>query len=191
MITDTPLVTDLTTLKKDINKDLIDAGAMLKFMANPINLQLRLIEHLESKLLAGQAVLVDPNSVAMHLVEGFASVTADFALSVQRAYERRLASRAQTDADLFLHMSDYDYIGCFATPSVALIQLSIDKAYILTRGVLVRDHVRAVKIPKETVITLGTVPFAIYYPILIYVDERTRVPLVTYDVAKQHPLHSL
>lgn len=165
--------------------------SMLKLMANPVNLQTRLYEHLESKLLGGTAVLVDPNSVAMSLIEGFSDVTADYAFATENASERRLANRAQTDADLNLHMSDYDYVGSFATPSKGTISISLDKAYILNNGVLVNNRSRMIIIPRDTVIKLGSTYFSLYYPIQIQVDERTQIPLVTYDISDQHPLMAL
>lgn len=163
----------------------------LQLMSNPVNLQTRLYEHLESKLLNGTAVLVDPNSVAMQLVEGFCDVTADYAFATELQSERRLANRAMTDADLNLHMSDYDYVGSFATPSKATIALSIDKNYVLTHGVLVNNSYRVLVIPKNTTIKLGNLEFSLYYPIRIQVDERSKVPLVTYDISEQHPLMSM
>lgn len=164
---------------------------MLQLMSNPVNLQTRLYQHLESKLLDGNAVLVDPNSVAMTLIEGFADVTADYAFATEKENEKRLANRAQTDADLNLHMSDYDYVGSFATPSKATISISLDKSYILNYGVLVNNRTRMIVIPKDTIIKLGSLRFSLYYPIQIQVDERTGIPLVTYDISEQHPLMAL
>lgn len=168
-----------------------DDSQILQLMRNPTNLQIKLIEHLESKLLGGNAVLNDPNSVAMHLIEGFSCVTADYAFATQMASERRLPARVQSMSDLYLHMSDYDYVGCFATPSQATITIGLDKEYILNHGVLENGSYRVVKIPKDTEFTLGNAKFSIYYPILIQVDERTKIPLVTYDVSEQHPLMGL
>lgn len=161
---------------------------ILKFMSDPVNLQNQLVKHLESKLLGGNAVINDPNSVAMHLIEGFSCVVSDFAFAAQRASEKRLPNRAQSMSDLYLHMSDYDYVGCFATPSIVNIVMGLDKSYILNNGVLVNNTYKEIHIPAETEFTLGSIKFSLYYPIKIQVDVRTGIPLVTYDVSKQHPL---
>ena len=174
-----------------MSTDISTTDEALLLMMNPINLQHRIISGLEEKLLNGTAIIPDPNSVAMHLIESFSCVTADFAKATQRATERRLPPRAQTDADLFLHMSDYDTVGSFGTPSQITIALSIDKNYILTHGELVNNSYRRVQIPADTVITIGNLTFGIYYPINIQVDERTKIPLVSYDISTQHPLMAL
>lgn len=163
----------------------------LQLMTNPINLQCRLLEHMESKLLGGAGVLVDPNSVCMHLIEGFTDISSEFAMATKIASERRLPTRAQTDNDLYLHMSDYDTIGSFATPSKATIVISFDKEEVLKNGVLENNSYRVLTIPKDTIFKLGSIPFSMYYPIRIQIDERTKIPLVTYDISEQHPLMSM
>lgn len=167
----------------------------LNFMTDPLNLQKYVLDGIIQKIEKNTGTtdlsLVDPNSVFFHLVESHTSTVAQFARLVQDELDRRNPLRAQTDADLYLHMSDYDTIGSYATPSKITVALTIDKAYVVQKGVNISDNYKVLIVPKDTVIRIGTLNFGLYYPIRIKVDTRTGIPLVTYDIEEQNPLFPL
>ena len=164
-------------------------------MRDPINLQKyvldNVIDKIEQRTNNQDLTLVDPNSVFVHLVESHTSVVSQLATIFQNEIDRRNALRAMTDEDLYLHMSDYDFVGNYATPSQMTLTITMDKNYILTKGVNVNDNYSVLVIPKDMIITIGTLNFGIYYPIELQVDKRTETPMVVYDISEQHPLHAL
>ena len=167
----------------------------LDLMQDPLNLQKyvldSIIDKIENTTGHTDLTLVDPNSVFLHLVEAYTNTTAQLAKNVQDEFDRRNPLRAQTDADLYLHMSDFDYIGSYATPSKVTINLTIDKNYVLQKGVQINENYKVLIIPRDTIISIGTLQFSLYYPIRIQVDIRTNIPLVTYDIEEQNPLFPL
>jgi len=167
----------------------------LDLMQDPLNLQKYVLDSIIDKIELNTGLtdltLVDPNSVFLHLVEAYTNTTAQLARNIQDEFDRRNPLRAQTDADLYLHMSDFDYIGSYATPSKITVNLTIDKNYVLQKGVSINENYKVLIIPKDTVISIGTLQFSLYYPIRIQVDIRTNIPLITYDIEEQNPLFPL
>ena len=169
---------------------LSDKNLTLEMMERPLNLQRVVLEDIQSRL-GGDNVIVDPNFVAMHLIEMTSNLTSNFALAAERAVSQQMAARANSAEELYKHMSDYDYINVFATPSMASLVMIIDKDYIINNGELYNNSYYQVIIPKDTVFTLGNIEFGIYYPISIRINKNTLSPLVLYDLSEDNPLKTM
>ena len=152
----------------DISKDWTLAG-----MDNPLLIQNTLLTRFEEE--TGFAV-VDNNNPASVLMEGFASLASSQMKMMDETVRPAIyPARAVTTADLFKHISDYDYVDVFSSPATATIVLVVEKNYILTHSVAVpdpsnpgknKDYVK-MTIPRSTQIHLGDHTFGLYYPIEI------------------------
>lgn len=152
----------------DISKDWTLAG-----MDNPLTIQHALLTRFENE--TGYAI-VDNNNPASVLMEGFASMaSAQMKMMDETVRPAIYPARAVTTADLFKHISDYDYVDVFSSPATATIVLVVEKNFILTHSVPVpdpnnpgknKDYVK-MTIPRSTQIHLGDHTFGLYYPIEI------------------------
>lgn len=169
---------------------LTDDSVTLSMMTNPINLQKLVLDEISDRL-SGNKVIVDPNQVSMLLIEMASNLTSNLAKATEDGLSEWLAKRATTHEDLYRHMSDYDYIGLFSTPSTTKITIHIDKAYITNKALDYNNNYKLVVIPEDTVFTLGTLDFGIFYPINIRVNKHTGYISAVWDTSKEHPLHTL
>jgi hypothetical protein len=92
-----------------------------------------------------------------------AFIEADFIAS-----RRQYASLAQTEEDLYLHMSDKDYVDRFATPAhcnffVMIRENALQRAMVFDQT----TSVSRVVIPRNTEFSVGDLTFSIQYPIEI------------------------
>ena len=79
---------------------------------------------------------------------------------------RQYPASATTFEDLYLHMSDTDYVNIFALPSEVLFYLVINKRQLLSALVLdATTGISKVTIPRNTVFYAAGIPFSIQYPI--------------------------
>jgi hypothetical protein len=139
----------------------------------------------------GQIPLVDPTNPVVLCME---SVACSFSAFMDRSESdmRRLYSQmAQTEGELYLHMSDDDYIGRFATPSKIRAGLLIAEDELLNR--MVEDPAtksRKVVIPRNTFFTVSGYIFSLQYPIVISQLQHEGLRVV-YDVSQPSPLLTL
>ena len=169
---------------------LSDNNLTLELMERPLNLQNVVLEDIQARL-GGDSALVDPNFVAMHLIEMSSNLTSNFAHAAEKAISSQMALRANTAEELYKHMSDFDYINVFATPSNASLIMVLDKDYIINNGEIYNNNYYQVIIPKDTVFTLGNNTFGIYYPICIRINRHTLSPIVLYDLSEDNPLKTM
>lgn len=162
----------------------------MALMADPLNIQRHTLQSLEN-MLGGKATLVDPNSVAMQLVEMSAQTVSQFAMVCEQKLLSQYKNRAQTMEDLIQHLSDFDYVGFYSTPSQITMQIELDKTYIINNAKSFNENYKKLVIPGDTEFNVGGTMFGLYYPIDIRVDTKTGIPIVIYDITNQHPLMPL
>jgi hypothetical protein len=84
---------------------------------NPASIQQTSLELLQ-QYLNGETDIVDATNPFMKLVESSAVNTAGFIIDNEVTTRAQYPSCAQTLEDLYLHMSDKDYIDRFASPAI-------------------------------------------------------------------------
>lgn len=109
------------TVSLDIQKELKNLD-LIKYHPNAIvNIGLNRVQD----MLAGKVTISDPSNPFAYLIESSGLNTAfaiqEFALLSRKRYQRL----ANTDEDLYLHMSDYDFLGRFSEPSFANVTFNI------------------------------------------------------------------
>ena len=160
----------------------------LDAMANPALIEKRVLDSYEENVTGGEGVIVDSNNTFMFLVEMFSQLTADATDAVLNKLNALYPQRALTPEDLYMHMSDYDYVGLFASPASLNMEMILGKQELIDNAVAVYENnvelnYRKIVIPDNTVFTIGTYNFGLYYPIEIRINNITKAFSVVYDTS--------
>lgn len=148
----------------DIEKELGDLS-LYKYHPNAIiNLSLNRL----SDILNGRLEIVEPFNPFVYLIET-SSLNTAFAIKEHTLLMRKLYPRlANNEKDLYLHMSDFDYLGRFSEPAFADIHFNIllndfeSKAYV---DPTTKDKI--VKIPRHYQLSIGGYIFTLPNAIII------------------------
>ena len=167
----------------------------LEGIKNPQMLQSYILDKF-SESTGGKQVIVDGNNPTSFLIEGFSSLTSKLIQKVDDTVLPAIyPSRAQSITDLYKHLSDYDYLGLFASPASCTIVLIVEQGYLMRNAVEVGTvdgvTVKQVVIPQTTRFKIGNYVFGLYYPIRIRVSSETGMFVVEYDNTTNNPLHIL
>lgn len=140
----------------------------------------------------GRAVLVDATLPAVMLLEMAAAQTAACVQENLALLRRQYPSLAMTEDDLYLHMSDEDYINRFAKPSTpARFTLAILASDFFREAVYDSvEDVHKLIIPRDTSITVDNIVFTTLYPIVLR-RFNNGILQISYDAEIQNPIHSL
>ena len=168
---------------------------------NPLLLQSLLLERFEKDT---NTVVVDPNNPASVLMEGFVTMAASAVRQMDDTVRPAIyPARASTTADLYKHISDYDYVDIFSSPAETTLMLIVDKDYVTNNALPVPIYAedgetvtgyqpyRKITIPSTTTFTIGDYAFGIYYPIDLRINNQTGNFTVVYDSSERNPLKTL
>lgn len=157
---------------------------------NPLKVQADLLNRFEEET---GSVIVDTNNPACVLMEGMASLTSSCIRKIEDTVRPAIyPARANTAVDLYKHLSDYDYVDIFASPSSTVIVAVLDKNYVLNNSIAVPGSAyNKMVIPSTTRFTIGDHSFGIYYPIQILSNKQTGRFTVMYDQSVSNPLNTL
>ena len=181
----------------DANKELT-----LQLYSNPMLLQDKILSLFEEHVFNNRQVL-DGNNVFTFGLEMEATMTASIVNEMTNAFEALYPERAKTMSDLYRHMSDYDFVGVYATPSSTTVGLMLDRDWIIENAVTLKDGSGScmIRLPSYSTFTIGEHKFGIYYPINIEVrkkyNENGRLDLENtlihcqWDDSIKNPLYTL
>lgn len=167
------------------NKD-----TLINQLNSPMNIAAMALDEIHDRL-NGTRIIADPNSPFCHLLEFGSSISAMTIQAIEEKFPLLYTQRAQSMEDLFMHMSDYDYLSLYATPASTTLRMAFPKKYLIDNALKYNDNYKQVTIPKDTVFMIGKYPFGIYYPINILINNYTRTFTVVYDTTYSNPLHEL
>ena len=154
---------------------------------NPTAIQRLMIEQVQD-VLGGGIELVDATNPFVNLMEASAVNTAAFVIDNETTTRRLYPAAAQTIDDLYLHMSDKDYIDRFAIPANASFRFMINKEELLSRMILdPATNIRKVVIPRYSTVEVADTIFTLMYPIEIKEMQHGALSVV-YDLDNVTPL---
>lgn len=160
------------------------------YLRNPMALASETIKEIQNRL-GGSYVIADPNSPSCHLLEFASSVTAHCMRAIEAKSAQIYPHRALTMEDLEHHMSDFDFLKMYASPSSTKIKMMFPKPFLMDQAVDYNENYKKLTIPKDTVFTIGRYTFGIYYPVDILINNFTKSFTVIYDTSETNPLHTL
>lgn len=163
---------------------------VLGMYTNPQKIQAQILTDMQNRITGGRPI-VSANNVCSFLIESFSQMSADIVQGTVNEFASLYPRRAMTAEHLYKHMSNYDYVGLFSTPSRVFIQLVLRKDQIIRDSVDVNDNYKKIVIPKDSVFLIDQYRFSLYYPIEIRINKRTNTLLVSYDTSESNPLFTL
>ena len=161
-----------------------------KYRYNAAGIQRVVLTNLR-ELLNGEYDIVDATSPFVMLMEASCVNTAAFMVENFANNRKQYPAAAQTVDDLYLHMSDKDYIDRFASPATTRFSLLINKEELLSKMVLdPSTGIRKVTIPRHSEFIVAGVVFSLQYPIDIKQLSHGGLEVV-YDATIVSPLQTL
>lgn len=134
---------------------------------NPARVQRAILQHLRD-VTDGKVNVVDPSNPFVFNLEASTVNVASFMSQSQINNRKQYPVAALTPQDLYLHMSDKDYLGRFALPGSCLFTFGCLKSELLNS--LVFDPATGYKklvIPRNSTVTIHGYTFTQEYPIEI------------------------
>lgn len=163
---------------------------MQQYQYNPAQIQSDVLDHLNT-VTAGTVNIVDPSNPFVFGLEAATVCTAGFMSKNETNTRKQYPQVAQTPEDLYLHMSDWDYIDRFAAPSTANFSFVFDKDELVAKMVTdPTSGITQIVIPRNTVIMVSGISFSLQYPIQIRLAQHGGLS-VTYDATETSPLQTL
>ena len=165
-------------------------GNLLKIKNNPAAIQRQSIGVLRD-VLDGKVELVDPTNPLVFLLETSAINTAAGIIDNETSTRKLYPRLAQTEEDVYRHMSDKDYIDIFASAASTNFIFAANKDELV--DAMVYDGVTGIRklvIPRNSEFTIADTTFSMQYPVEIQQLQHGGIETV-YDVDKISPLQSL
>lgn len=158
----------------------------LDAMANPALVEKRILDGYEEYVTNGESVVVDANNTFMFIVEMFSQLNSDSIQAILNKFNALYPQRALTPEDLYMHMSDYDYVNLFGSPASIEMEIILGKQELIDNAVPINGITtyRKIVIPKSTVFTVGDYKFGLHYPIEIRINNITKSFTVVYDTSE-------
>lgn len=157
---------------------------------DPSNIQRAILDHLE-KVTNGSLNFVDPTNPFIFLLEASCVNTAIAITESAIQLRSQYPILAQSESDLYKHMSDYDYINRFASPASATFHFMINYEELLGRMISApQENCKKITIARNTKVTTSNIPFSLQYPIDIKQYPSGAIQ-VEYDAAVTTPLQTL
>lgn len=157
-----------TTNSLDINKELKNLEIYKYHLTGIAQVSLNRL----TDMLDGKVEITDPSNPFVYLVEMSSLNTTfaikEFALNMRKRFPRL----ANSDDDLYLHMSDYDFLGRFSEPSYANVLFNIMFNDFKTRAVydpVTKDYV--LKLPRHLKLKVSDYVFTLTSAIIIRLTE--------------------
>lgn len=168
-----------------------EKDTQLYYFNNPLVIQEDILDDLEKRLEDKGYVVSDINNTFGFCLEAFSTIVSKCVMGIERKLESLYPKRAKSLEDLYNHLSDFDYVNFQASPAYFKINVIIPKKFIISQAKEFNDFYKLLVIPKDTVFTVGNIPFSLYYHVLIKVNKITNNVLISYDVSESNPLYSL
>lgn len=140
----------------------------------------------------GTIQVVNATNPLMFLLESAASMASAGMLQDEAIVRKLYSANAITEEELYLHMSDKDYLNRFATPARINFTFLMSLDEIKARAVLLTDGsgVRKLTIPRHTEVSIGGLVFTLQHPIDIRVLVTDGLS-IHYDTSVATPLYDL
>ena len=167
-----------------------DKTILIDSLRNPMTIAKLALDEMQNRL-DGKITIADPNTPFCQLLEFGSSIAANVIKTMDEKLPTLYPKRAESMEDLFNHMSDFDYTNMYATPANTIVRFTLPKKYLITNSIAYNSNYKLVKIPRDTVFTVGKYVFGMYYPIDILINNYTNTFTTIFDTEEINPLHKL
>lgn len=154
--------TDLSTGTSNVSKLLANLD---KYKFNPSGIQRVVLDHL-SEVTEGKIDIVDASNPFVFALETASVNTANFIIQNTVNTRRQYPALAQTTEDVYLHMSDVDFVDRFASPAKTVFSIMVEKTELVASMVAVPGtNTKKITIPRNTEFKIADTVFSLQYPI--------------------------
>lgn len=161
-----------------------------RFKYNPAGIQQAILEHLQ-EIQNGTVNIVDPTNPFVFCLESSAVNTAAFMVENEVNTRRQYPAVAQTQDDVYIHMSDVDFVDRFAVPAKTKFTIVVSKQELADRMVYdISTNSKKLIIPRNTFFTVNDIVFSMQYPVEIREQAHGGIQIV-YNTDQMSPLMSL
>lgn len=161
-----------------------------RYKYNPSNIQRTILDYLD-EITNGTVDIVDPTNPFVFLLE---SSSVNTALAINENVinlRKQYPSLSLTEEEIYLHMSDKDFVNRFAVPASANFTFMIKVNDILQKAVYdTSENCFKVVMPRDTQVTIENLVFTLQYPIEIK-RFNNGVVQITRDADIPSPLQTL
>jgi hypothetical protein len=166
-------------------------NSIAAILANPAAVARTAINLLEAES-NGAVRLVDASGPFPFNMEAACSMAAAGIIKAAALNHKQYPSAAQTMQDLYLHMSDRDYLNRFATPAQTTLTVVLGLGELQNK--VIDDPsspgVKKLTIPRQTEFNVGGYALTMQYPIDIRILPHGGIS-ATFDVSQPSPIYSL
>lgn len=157
---------------------------------NPAAVQSLALSNLR-RAMNGEIEFIDPTNPFIAAIETSSVMTSAAVTRYENLTKRQYPRNAQNEDEVYLHMSDKDYIDRFAQPAQTKVSFIFNKDEIIRRLVLdTNTGIRKMQIPRHTTITVAGIPFTTEYPVEIRQLLHGALQIV-YDTSRHSPFMQL
>ena len=168
--------------------DVIEQLDVYKF--NPVAVQRMALDVLR-RVHNGEINIVDATNPYVHCLETTAFNCSAFMIQNEASTRRLYPAAATTMEDLYLHMSDREYVNQHATPSKAVFKILLNKSELLSKMIPdLNTGVKKITIPKNSVFYASDIPFSLQYAVDIKQPAHGGIQ-ISYVVDEVSPLKTL
>lgn len=137
----------------------------LNFKSNPSLIQQYILNYLQG-ITNGQVDIVDPTNPFVFLLEASVVNSAAAMQETIIALQKQYISLAKSSKDLYMHMSNSEYIDVFSTPAAGIFNFLINKEEVIKNAVPVPGQAYSkVTIAANSFVTVSNYTFTLLYPI--------------------------
>ena len=111
---------------------------LIEKMNNPDIIAKIALDEMEDRM-GGKRIIADPNSPFCHLLEFGSSIAAGVISAMDE----------ESMEDLYQHMSDFDYLSMYSTPSHTVLRMFINKQYLVDNALNYNNNYKLVRIPDD------------------------------------------
>lgn len=164
------------------------ANQILSFRGNPGRTQqymLRLLERMNND----EIIIMDATNPAVFCLESASVMACANMIDSESKLRKLYPSLANSFEELYLHMSDVDYLGVYSTPASTKITLMFDLNEVMQKAVPISSGTggRKLTIPRYTKIVVANMTLTLLYPIDIKVMPHGGYN-ITFDTSEKSPL---
>lgn len=161
----------------DINKEL---NRLELFKDHP-SAMVEIGLNLQADITNGRVTMIDPNTPPAYIISNMALFTSFHIQQHLIGLKSLYPKLANNEKDLYKHMSDYDYVGVYSTPSFADVSFNVPINEFGTKAYLdPTNGDRVMIIPRYTSVTIDNYCYTLPASIIIRITE-SGIPDVRFD----------
>ena len=169
-----------------------DTNFTNEMLANPPLLVSAVIDAMEASDTSSNPISInDPNNGFVIMMALNAKIFSAFSEKIDYATAYYYPQRATSSAQLFPHLSKYDYKAITAAPAAVPFRFAMSAQWIIDNAVYYNASYNKLVIPSTSYFTMAGVTYSMYYPIEILVNRVTNAISAFYDTSVKNSLFSL